>query len=492
MKLNRDISIILSEEDGPAIRLAELIRELGGSSRIATNLDEGMALLRDYPRAFLLLEAGRERNRVESSLERLLSDPNFFAVPTIFIAPDAPHYIASLKERLHSFVTLSSPYDAHTLAAAFRHLESNLRPPPIWAPPPEEPSAPEPQSDEELPWPHELYEQFSSVLDLFFSMGRKLELHRKDIGGRTYAKAVRERLITDHEYLPDEGEVLSYAREFLSSLSHAQRVHAHRLAIGNHLILGSLSLSPNIRASAKIAGIALTLGVRKERQSIFQADYSNDRDLRRHISLGLKESAELLSDKLQAEDASIMVATAARLLNFEEAVTDQEHSLVASSLLATDLIERYCWRSGMWSAIGCRRLLNKCRSGQIKEIHPIVLCCLMKLVMEAGVAHARGKKGSPAEEGDHQLHERQVHISRLTPGMRLSRPLYTVDGRSILSNDLVLDPDAIWRLWRLSSVRALSSPHVFTWSEEDGDGVEQVEAGTTSIFAGDSREQHDS
>jgi len=471
MKLNRDISIILSEEDGPAIRLAELIQGLGGSCRIAATFDEGIGLLREYTRGFLLFEAGREKSKIDSSLEKLLNNPHFFAVPTIFIAPDANQYLSTLRERLYSCITLSTPYDANSLAGAFRHLETNLRPVPICAPPPESPPPVTQESqDEDLPWPHELYEQHTSVLDLFFSMGKKFELHKRDLGGRHYAKAVRERLITYHEYLPKDGEVLSFTTDFMEQLGQSSRIYVHRLAMANHLILSSVdTLSPGIREIAKEAGLAYSIGVRQERQKLFQSDYSTDRDLRRYVSLGLKQSAEILGEKLKAEEASIIVATAARLLNFEEAVTDQEHSLAASSLLASDLIERYCWRMGMWSATGCRRLLSKCRSGQFKEIHPLILCCMMKLVMEAGVAHVKGKQTAKEDKGDNQLHERQVHISCLTPGMRLSRPLYAVDGRSILSDDLVLDQDSIWRLWRLSSVRALGSPHVFTWSEEEQD-----------------------
>jgi hypothetical protein len=56
--------------------------------------------------------------------------------------------------------------------------------------------------------------------------------------------------------------------------------------------------------------------------------------------------------------------------------------------------------------------------------------------------------------------EKKVALNALSPGMRLSRPLRSYDGNTLLSEDVILDQDMIARLWRLASIRILNTPVV--------------------------------
>jgi len=50
-----------------------------------------------------------------------------------------------------------------------------------------------------------------------------------------------------------------------------------------------------------------------------------------------------------------------------------------------------------------------------------------------------------------------IRLSELTPGMRLARPLATLDGKVILQADTLLDQETLFNLWQLCAVRALDA-----------------------------------
>jgi hypothetical protein len=111
--------------------------------------------------------------------------------------------------------------------------------------------------------------------------------------------------------------------------------------------------------------------------------------------------------------------------------------------------------------------MRKFKSGSCNDIHPLMLAVVMKYVSEALAASPpsflltksvrenpalQAEAGEPIREG-----ETKVPLDSLAPGMRLSRPLKAFDGRQILSEDLVLDEDLIFRIWQLAAVRPLNS-----------------------------------
>ena len=79
------------------------------------------------------------------------------------------------------------------------------------------------------------------------------------------------------------------------------------------------------------------------------------------------------------------------------------------------------------------------------------------------LAFIRAEQKKPVAPG-----EQRVQLASLTPGMRLSQPLRSLDGKEILSPDLTLDEDLIWRLWQLAAIRPLYHPVVH---KSEGDNL---------------------
>ena len=108
------------------------------------------------------------------------------------------------------------------------------------------------------------------------------------------------------------------------------------------------------------------------------------------------------------------------------------------------------------------------------------MCCTVKFISEAVAnkpcaflipKHLRDDPGlmaaaREAREGKINPHEQRIPLSSLQPGMKLARPLVAFDGREILTGDLVLDQDLIWRIWQLAAMRPLNTPLVVRGEED--------------------------
>ena len=80
----------------------------------------------------------------------------------------------------------------------------------------------------------------------------------------------------------------------------------------------------------------------------------------------------------------------------------------------------------------------------------------------------RPKRDEPRAEPEGALKERihrkvqagesKVTLSALQPGMRLMRPVVSTDGTLLLPENVVLDDDIIWKLWRLAAIKPLYTP----------------------------------
>ena len=143
------------------------------------------------------------------------------------------------------------------------------------------------------------------------------------------------------------------------------------------------------------------------------------------------------------------------------------------------MVDRACWQTNYFSPRAAYKLMSMAKSGELSEMHPAALCCIIKVLAEAITSNTQVllipkelrsdpellQAAKEARETVIRSDEERVEISALTPGMKLSRPLVTFDGRELLEGDLTLDQDLIWRIWQLSLVRPLNAPHVITKSD---------------------------
>jgi hypothetical protein len=254
------------------------------------------------------------------------------------------------------------------------------------------------------------------------------------------------------------------------------RAHIARCVYLTHRLLQPLNPTPETLQQALAAARVFAVSFARTDRSLLRQDYLAQRAImvRKDLCSKIKDSAMKLAVEHQMPEIGKIVALMGKQIGHEEGVSDEPTSVVASALVAADLADRICFASNHWSPRAAYALLRRLKLGKLKELHPAIAAALLKLLSEAIAAHPsvtvlpKGafkdptlrQRASEIREQTVGLHELKVPLSSLMPGMRLTRPVFTYDGKQILSEDLLLDQDLIWRIWQLAALRPLNGPLV--------------------------------
>lgn len=166
----------------------------------------------------------------------------------------------------------------------------------------------------------------------------------------------------------------------------------------------------------------------------------------------LSKTADLLSEMPEGERACIILAMAAAILEGQEFDDEEDVTIDAQCLVLSELTSRACWRTSAWNPLGAYRVIRELRSGTKLRAHPTVAALYAKLLgdaVRAGIAGDKRKRLDATKDAS------CVSIYSLSPGMRVARPIESLDGGTVLGDEVRLDGDLIWRLWQLCAIRPL-------------------------------------
>lgn len=329
--------------------------------------------------------------------------------------------------------------------------------------------------------PHQLYERYPSIPALTFDILRDLNLLEASVGGADYPSQSNRESVLDAPSLPQQQDLRELASKVCGEAGAWGELHLYRTAFIAERLAVAMQFSERQRELTKGAALLFAMAFRGPERDLLKKNYlrANASYLRKDLCSRVKDAAMKLAVELKLTDMGNAVAALARLIGREESAVDNDASQVASLVMASDLTDRICFQAGVWNPRQAHYFLRRLKSEPIPEIHPKVLACLIKFLSEAVqsrtqavllpkkirenpelVAAARAIREMEVEE-----HELKVPIAKLTPGMRLSRPMLAFDGREILAPNLVLDQDLIWRIWQLSAIRPLNAPVVVTTTQ---------------------------
>jgi hypothetical protein len=239
-------------------------------------------------------------------------------------------------------------------------------------------------------------------------------------------------------------------------------------------IANALKLSPQTQENLHCACFLYAWALVDSDRSLLRKEYYRPGKImvRKELCSRIKDSAMKVAGELREQGVAELLSKLARLIGREEAIGDDEVALAASTIMAADMLDRVCFQSGFWDPRAAHTLLRGLKLGKVKDIHPSVLCFVVKFLAEAITSrqvrwvipkHIRNNPELMAEaekirDMEVSENETKIPLADLSPGMRLSRPLVTFDGTRLLDPDVQLDQDLIWRIWQLSAVRPINAP----------------------------------
>ncbi len=475
---------VLIVKRGQAIsaKMHEGLLQSGYSTQLVNDLKECAKALQSVADPVLLVDCGVEEDPAYACIKELIEMTELHLYPVVVIGKDVDGYEGVLNRYFKAIATITLPC---TLAEVVKGVEytlkasAGLRPAPIRRS--SEPPSPPPSgayqdsSLDSKPLADNLYKNFQDIPEALFAQFTKLNLFERPVEGERYTSGVAEQDLKERGLVPHDPKVQEAFSTILSSTSKWGRGHICRIAFLTSRILELLGISSELKECSKISVLLFPLSFPAGDKELLKQDYLGNRFviLRKDLCSRLKDSAMKIAVELAKPEAGNIVASMARLVGREEQVHDTPEGLVSNTIMTADLVDRVCFHSGCWNPHAAYSLLRKFKSGKIKDTHPAVLACVIKLLSEAISASpalilSKKDRLNPAlvaeaariENQSVGAHEVKVPISKLAPGMRLTRPLVAYDGTEILSSDLLLDQDLIWRIWQLSAIRPLNGPAV--------------------------------
>ena len=315
-----------------------------------------------------------------------------------------------------------------------------------------------------------------TIHQALFSQLEGLGLLDRVIGGKEYARSTPLPPESEKSYLPLDIATSKLVDQVCEQAGPWGGPHLHRVAFLSYKILGALQVSTELREHAKIAAFLYALAFAGDRADLLRRDYLSHRSIsfKRELCSKIKDSAMRAAVDYEFPQVGKILGQLARLIGEEEAVEDQALGMIASTIMAVDMTDRACCKGGVFDPRLAHSFLVKLRAGHAKNLHPLVIGCILKVIAEALsfsgerlLVPKRIRKKADYQERiqayaqiEVRSGEEKVRIENLAPGMRLTRPLIAIDGRQVLKEDLLLDQDLIFRIWQLSAIRPLFEPFV--------------------------------
>ena len=420
----------------------------------------------------LVVDCGAEEEVAYNHVKNLIQSSELHAHPLVVIGKEVDSYETVLKRYFPIVATLTIPCSTVDLIKAVEFCHSGFNAPKVSGATLSKDRVAE--ATTEAHPVDELYNKFEDVPSIVFHYFEFLGLFNKTIGGATYTKKPSEQTLLDVGAMSPDSRIVPLLSSLGSSAGKWGRSHIIRTGYISTMFFNQFPFPPSLQEDAKVAALLFSWTFAGTERGLLRYDYSGTRQLilRKDLCSKIKDSAMKLALELAQPNAANLVALMGKMIGREEDINDTAESIAVNTIVTADLIDRLCFAQGFWDARVANSLLRKFRSGKARDIHPAVLACSIKFLAEAIAAcptvlyPKKYRRIKPKEAGSEeasepiQAFEKQVAIPDLSPGMRLSRPILTADGVTLLDPDLLLDRDLIWRLWQLSAIRPVLGPAV--------------------------------
>ncbi|MBX7136441.1 MAG: hypothetical protein K1X83_00555 [Oligoflexia bacterium] len=467
-------------------QLSEFLHAKGFSSQNVSKATEIYHVSETLKDPILLIDAGNNKHSSQKVAEELCNTPGIQRMPLVVVGNFASLGERLLAEKFNQVVSVDAPCNNIRIAEALAYLVETVETQRVH----HEPSAAErADGSRSSPFSHalnsrDLYTKFSTIPDMFFSELQDSGLQHVKMGGDQYLTGiVNEAYLKSRNQFPQNPDAQRNVQAVLSNCDNWSRLHLCRVAYITAQILETLSVKPQLFEHGMTAAFLFAEHLARHKPSLLRTNYlrAGRAITRKDMCSRIKDSAMKCAADFKSPEVGQVIAMIGRLIGEEDIAMDDEVSIIASSVMAADITDRFCFKSGAWDPRAANALMKKIKGGALNEIHPHVLCCLLKFLSEAALAKpwtfllpkdirenaALAEQARRTRDAVVARDEVKIPLTELTPGMRLSQPLLAYDGRKILSEALILDQDLIWRLWQLAAVRPLNAPAVVANQDDE-------------------------
>lgn len=311
---------------------------------------------------------------------------------------------------------------------------------------------------------HEERKSRNTPLSVLFTTLHEMPLKSIKMGGERFNSTDWSTLDLTEEHLQAEtiaGQAMLL--QIANGGSTRVRRRVNRSAYLNLKILKNLKADETMLRNAREAGLFFYASQAGWHEEDLSVDFfaPGRLEVRAKLSEQAKKGVEELKQGGMEKAAEILVELSVLFSGGSgERARGESNVMAAGAILAADLFHRYCLTHGAFDPHLAKSFLGRIQKGKFSALPLEVLCCLIKLLMEVSSASALrlSVKAVVASNAGHPKPGQQilkVELCALSPGMMITTPIVALDGKPVLPEDSILDPDLIWRLWQIMMVKPL-------------------------------------
>lgn len=454
--------------------LIQAFKQEGFSVQEIRDLDELNQSLREGMVQMLVVDCSAGVKDLSTRIVELSAATKLFEIPTVFFGVQATNRTSGLRKQFKFFLALDLPFRLELVFPAIRQLiagefhKGKARESGEQA---EVTSAPIEQATVTAKDAEADRQESLSILQ-FVEIFPREAFH----AGRAFSSAKSVQDFEEESVLPSlvSGVAMKAALSEISQADPWLGVHVRRVAALSAGLIKGIDTGAVHESNIKAVSLLLNWGLVEEFQHLQHIDVfcCPSPDLLGNLAQAYAASCALIKKKIDDELAIRTVEAIVRLLSHQESGPDKEVLDDARCVLASEFTDRSCWNQGYWNPMGAYRALRRIRTGEPinlgEKVPQLIGRALGEAVMQADIQRsvlfpvlvkmASSETTILASESEllsEALQQKHLYVpvSQLMPGMKLLSPIVTKDGQMVMSADITLDEDLIWRLWQLAAIR---------------------------------------
>ena len=474
--------------------LHDLLLKLNLDPKVATELESLNQTLESLSHPILIAYCGSTEENALATAKSLIEKPDLHCFPLIVLGYRVHELTSVLSSYFPISITVPLPYNSSHLFRALAHVKNAYRRLVQVNDAHEKRQAREAVTDDRTEDLKQdaaradvtltLAVELESLPSNLFDEIKRLKLGQQQLEGRLYTSDIAYEFIEKRGYIPTDSKVVGAVRNYFRNTHHWVMGHLCRCCFIGNKMIESAGVSKEDAETLKGALMLSALSFSADDIALLKLNYDDEKyaAARKDLCSRIKDSAYKAAVEVGNSAIGDLISRYAQAIGGEKCTLSPEQKLSTSILVAANLIDRVCYATGYWNPRAAYQLMRRFKGGYMRDMHPSIWGCAIKFLSEAissktaicVLPKEMRKNQSLIEEAIRlrdsekpEQHEVQVPIADLQPGMKLSRPLISFDGKKILSDQIVLDQDLVWRIWQLSAVRPLNPPIIFQASREE-------------------------
>ncbi|RMG41296.1 MAG: hypothetical protein D6719_08775 [Candidatus Dadabacteria bacterium] len=474
--INTNVLLLLRSGGLPAQLREHLVTE-GFASQVVSTIEELQTCCKKLEGCLILIDSGATEDGAVKSVRELISVKDELKNhPILLVGKYADAFEETLETHFEAITTVETPCAVHDIVAALVFLQRSVSRRVL------DVAAEQRQKTRSDAVQQTLLDKIESIPKLLFKRLESINSRAESFDVSLYSSSLDLEYFESRNVYPASFEVRNIIREICRDAGKWGRLHLCRVAFIANEIAKLLPMQASVREQLVPAAFLYAWSFcDSEPEFLKQTYHLGDQELfRKNYCSRVKDSAMKVSVELGNPIAANIISAMAKAIGRENSSSDDDISIAASLLMAADMIDRACFQNVHWSSRAAYFVLRRIKAGQLSDIHPAVLCCIVKFLSDRIAAssnlyllHHRVRTNATLIERAKKLREEpvaenelKVPLEKLLPGMRLSRPIYAFDGREVLEREVRLDEDLIWRIWQLQAIRPLNAPVITLIDEE--------------------------